>query len=82
LVLEFLQTGKRKPLCSFKSGKSVLIEPDGNTYLCGNFKEFFIGNILRDAFRVMSRNAEGINRNMWRRCCECGSNCYIEEVLN
>lgn len=81
LVINLLKNGKRKPVCAFKSKKAILVEPDGRTYMCGNFKEFFIGNILEKPFEKISRNISHIKNNQWKRCLTCESNCYIEEAL-
>ena len=81
LVIELLKTGRRKPVCAFKAKKSILIEPDGKTYVCGNFKDFYIGNLLEESYKAVSRNVNRIKHDSWKRCFSCGSNCYIDEVL-
>lgn len=81
LVIGLLKTGRRQPACAFMAKKAVLIEPDGNTYMCGNFKDFFIGNAVKDSFDVIQKNAKNIPKDKWKKCFSCESNCYIEEML-
>jgi MoaA/NifB/PqqE/SkfB family radical SAM enzyme len=81
LAIELLRKGRRQPLCAFRAGKAILIEPDGNVYLCGNYKEFFIGNALKEKTEVIAKNAAGIKGSKWNKCFSCESNCYIDEVL-
>lgn len=81
LIVELLKTGRRKPLCAFKAKKAILIEPDGKTYACGNFKDFYIGNLLDESFRAVSKNIKKIKNDKWDKCSTCESNCYIDEVL-
>ena len=81
-MLQYLKTGRRKPVCAFKAKKSFLLEPDGSAYLCGNYKEFYLGNLLEKPFNQIWRNTRKIKSSLWNRCCSCPSNCYIDEVLN
>lgn len=81
LVIELLKTGRRKPFCAFKAKKSILIEPDGKTYMCGNFKDFYIGNLLKESYEAVSKNVNRIKHDKWKKCFSCESNCYIDEVL-
>jgi len=74
----WLKTGKRKGPCSFKKEQSLLCEPDGAMYLCGNFKEFFIGNVLQRDFSELSRERRDFSRDYAKRCSQCNSNCYID----
>lgn len=80
-MLQYLKTGRRKPVCVFKAKKSFLLEPDGSAYLCGNFKDFHIGNLLKISFSEAWKNAGRLKRSIWKRCSTCSSNCYIDEVL-
>jgi len=81
-MLQYLKTGKRKPVCAFKAKKSFLLEPDGSAYLCGNYKEFYFGNLLEKSFSDIWKNTRRIKKSSWKRCFSCASNCYIEELIN
>lgn len=70
-----LRNGKRISSCSFRQRKAVLIEPDGNTYLCGNFNRFILGNTTKDDFSKIW--LKRFSRKDWRICRKCESNCYI-----
>ena len=59
-MLQYLKTGRRKPVCAFKAKKSFLLEPDGSAYLCGNYKEFYLGNLLEKPFNQIWRNTRKI----------------------
>jgi MoaA/NifB/PqqE/SkfB family radical SAM enzyme len=76
-ILTWLRTGKRKGGCAFKQGKAFLLEPNGEAYLCGNFREFKIGNILAEPLEKIWRNSSNILKHVLGRCSTCVSNCYI-----
>jgi len=80
-MLQHLKTKRRKPICAFRSKKSFLVEPDGSVYACGNFKDFYIGNVLKEPFSIIWKNVRKIKRSKWKRCFSCESNCYIDEVI-
>ena len=79
-ILTWLRTGKRNGGCAFKQGKAFLLEPNGESYLCGNFREFRIGNILDEPLERMLRRTDNRLRRLSRRCSNCVSNCYMNEV--
>lgn len=79
-MAHWLLTGKRNGNCAFRKGKSILLEPSGDLYLCGNFKEFKIGNIFSEPFSRMRSRIPGISKYYARRCLTCSSNCYITEA--
>ena len=81
IFLGYLNTGRRRPLCAFRSRKAFLLEPDGSAYVCGNFKDFYIGNLLEKPFSRIWPNASRIKKSHWKRCFTCESNCYIDEVI-
>lgn len=80
-MLQYLKTDKRNPVCAFKSKKSFLLEPDGSAYLCGNFKDFYLGNLLEKPFSEVWKNVKNIRGPLWKKCFTCGSNCYVDEAL-
>lgn len=79
-VINWLKGGKRNVGCTFRNGKAFLLEPSGDMYLCGNFKEFFIGNIIYDTFSDCWRNIKRIPKDLWKYCETCASNCYLDEA--
>jgi len=62
--------------CSFRQRRAVLLEPDGNIYLCGNFKKFLLGNVIYENFYNIWQNGIFTKRD-WRICRRCESNCYF-----
>lgn len=79
-ILQWLKTGQRSLPCSFRKGKTILIEPDGETYACGNFKDFKIGNIALDPFEKIRRKGYSFEDQFARHCPTCVSNCYMDET--
>jgi len=80
-VLKWLRTGRRNGDCAFRKGKAFLLEPNGETYLCGNFKDFRICNILKEPFEIGWKRRNAVFRSSSHRCASCVSNCYIEEIM-
>ena len=75
----WLLNGKRQGNCAFRQGKSLLLEPNGEIYLCGNFKEFGIGNLLQASLKQLSKfNRDKLAKQYKIKCAGCNSNCYIE----
>jgi len=77
-VVNWLTTGKRRALCNFRRGKVFLLEPDGQVYLCGNFKDFRIGNVLDEPFEKIWRKSTPVLKRLSHRCSTCVSNCYLD----
>jgi MoaA/NifB/PqqE/SkfB family radical SAM enzyme len=76
----WLKKGIRYGPCAFKSGRALLIEPDGSLYRCGNFKEFKLGNILNEPDIVStSSGLKHFGKEYVKKCLSCNSNCYIQE---
>lgn len=80
-VLHWLRTGKRNLGCAFRAGKTFLVEPNGNLYLCGNYKEFRLGNLLEEPLSVVWPRQRRFTAAQWdRRCDTCASNCYLDNA--
>jgi len=79
-VINWLRGGKRNAGCTFRRGEAFLLEPSGDIYLCGNFKEFFIGNIIEDKFSDCWVKVKKIPKSLWKYCETCVSNCYLDEA--
>lgn len=80
-VINWLRGRKRKIGCIFRQRKAVLVEPTGDVYLCGNFKDFKIGNLLQARLRkppVFNRINFGKEYKI--KCETCNSNCYIGNI--
>ncbi|MDD5565666.1 MAG: radical SAM protein [Candidatus Omnitrophica bacterium] len=79
-LLCWLKKNTRIGGCAFKEGKALLVEPDGKAYLCGNFKDFFIANILKE--RLGSKWRASLRRGaaLAGKCLHCNSNCYLHEA--
>ncbi len=77
-IINILRTGRRNNGCNFRRGKAILLEPNGNAYMCGNFKEFKLGNLSREETAEVFKNNRKFSNNVWRRCLKCESNCYLE----
>lgn len=80
-LITWLLTGKRQGGCAFRKNKSLLLEPSGDAYLCGNFKDFRIGNLLKAPLnpslifnRIKFAKAHKI------KCETCNSNCYTDSL--
>lgn len=77
-MLETLQSGRRQRGCFFPE-KGFVLMPDGKTYICGTFLEFFIGNLLENDFETIWL---GSDRRRCRadlipgKCESCFSNSY------
>jgi len=76
-ILNWLKTGKRTLPCSFRRGKAILLESDGEYYACGNFKEFRLGNLLVESFDSGCKKIASVKKYFSKRCSGCISNCYI-----
>lgn len=78
-IIDLLKTGRRNNGCAFRKAKALLLEPNGNVYLCGNFKKFILGNINQNSFsEIRYRKVFGDED---RRVCKiCASNCYWDEA--
>lgn len=77
-LLCWLKTGLRKERCAFREGKSVLCEPDGSVYRCGNFKDFKIGNLLEKSFKRITNSKTHFLKEYNTKCKTCNSNCYMD----
>ena len=77
-IIDFLKGRKRKQDCVFKKGRAFLLEPNGDTYMCGNFKCFKLGNIRDYGFAMISKNRKKIPKQLCKKCLTCESNCYLE----
>ena len=75
-LLSWLIKGRRLGSCAFRKGKAVLLEPDGEFYLCGNYRQARLGNILTEDYKTMSKRAKKVSRYLSKRCLSCVSNCY------
>jgi MoaA/NifB/PqqE/SkfB family radical SAM enzyme len=81
-LIAWLLTGKRQGECAFRKGKSLLLEPNGDIYLCGNFKDFRIGNLLQEPLKqslIFDRN--NLTKKYKIKCETCNSNCYIDSSV-
>ncbi|MFA4888698.1 MAG: radical SAM protein [Candidatus Omnitrophota bacterium] len=76
-MLSWLKEGRRLESCSFRSGRSLLCEPDGSIYACGNFKDFKLGNLLEDSYKNMAASKRGFAKIYKAKCSNCNSNCYF-----
>ena len=79
-ILHWLACGVRRGPCAFQKGMSILCEPDGNAYACGNFKDFHIGNILEKPFSENITPEIKFQASYRKMCIHCNSNCYIESA--
>ena len=80
-VINWLKTGHRSGGCAFRDGKVFLVEPDGESYLCGNYKDFRLGNLTREPLSKIWPHQRAFTKRAWdRRCTTCASNCYIGEA--
>jgi len=77
-LLHWLKAGERKGPCAFRRGKAILCEPDGSVYLCGNFREFRIGNLLHQSFEQIINYRNNFLNFYEIKCKSCNSNCYID----
>lgn len=74
----WLKTGERTTKCAFKLRKAFLLEPNGDAYMCGNFKEARMGNILEEPFGDMWRRSADTIKRVSDKCLNCASNCYLK----
>jgi MoaA/NifB/PqqE/SkfB family radical SAM enzyme len=79
-LLHWLETGERTGPCAFRKGMGMLCEPDGSAYMCGNFKDFKIGNLLSEPFSALMAKKNDFTKSYRARCKECNSNCYIDSA--
>lgn len=77
-MLETLRSGRRNRGCFFPE-KGFVLMPDGKTYICGTFLDFFIGDLLTDEFETIWTGAprSSCRENLIPAKCEsCFSNSY------
>ncbi|MDD4894455.1 MAG: radical SAM protein [Candidatus Omnitrophica bacterium] len=79
-LLTWLRKQRRSGGCAFKAAKAFLVEPDGATYLCGNFKEAGVGNISKEPLECMLKRSRSVLRSIPKNCASCVSNCYWDQV--
>jgi MoaA/NifB/PqqE/SkfB family radical SAM enzyme len=79
-LMHWLDLGERKGPCAFRNGESLLCEPDGSLYCCGNFRDFKMGNVLEKSFSELMRQRKDFSAFYKQRCRRCNSNCYIQEA--
>lgn len=78
-LLDWLKTGIRKGKCAFRKGLSLLCEPDGAVYQCGNYKDFKLGNILEKPYSQLIRARFSHWPAKYKsKCASCNSNCYFK----
>jgi len=77
-LFTWLETGKRDSDCAFRRGKALLLEPSGDIYSCGNYKDFRIGNLLQVPLKESAFfNRNNLAKEYKIKCETCNSNCYI-----
>lgn len=77
-LLAWIRTGVRKGKCAFREGLSLLCEPDGAVYQCGNYKDFKLGNILEKPYSQLIRTRFSQRQIKYKsKCVSCNSNCYF-----
>lgn len=76
-LITWLKTGKRTGGCAFRDGRALLLEPNGEIYLCGNFREFRLGNIFSESYAKLVKKAAGFSQYYPAKCVNCVSNCYV-----
>lgn len=76
-IISLLETGKRRKECVFRKGRAVLLEPNGDTYMCGNFKKFKLGNAIDTHFHNIWQSRFKIPKSNYAQCINCLSNCYL-----
>lgn len=77
-VINWLKGQKRQAGCIFRQRKAILMEPTGDLYLCGNFKELQFGNMKENEFTKIWREVKFLNTAAIRKKCDyCVSNCYM-----
>ncbi|MCA2211328.1 radical SAM protein [Jidongwangia harbinensis] len=77
-MLETLRTGRRSRGCFFPD-KGFVLMPDGKTYICGTFLDFYIGDLLTDDFETIWRGARRKSCQdtlIPGKCESCFSNSY------
>jgi len=80
-ILTWLRTGRRVADCAFRKRKAFLVEPDGEVYACGNFKEFRIGSLFNgESFGAIWNKSGGALKRASDKCLNCASNCYMDEL--
>ncbi|MFH1778042.1 MAG: radical SAM protein [Candidatus Omnitrophota bacterium] len=80
LILTWLKTGRRNDYCAFRQGKAFLLEPDGEMYACGNFRESRIGNVTQSPLEKIWMRAGKAWKAISIKCSTCVSNCYIDKA--
>lgn len=78
-LIGIFKNNRRVVDCIFRQKKAILIEPNGDSYLCGNFKSFSLGNVTEDDFEYIWRKAK-LPKNWREICSKCESNCYLEGI--
>jgi MoaA/NifB/PqqE/SkfB family radical SAM enzyme len=73
----WLRTGKRNIPCNFRRGRVVLLEPNGDLFVCGNFREFKAGNLLTEPCNDVWARGRTLLHKTFAKCSTCLSNCYL-----
>ncbi len=77
-LLTWLKTNKRSGNCAFRNGKAFLLEPNGETYVCGNFRDGWVGNVTKEPFGKIYSRIPFTLKHLSHRCLTCASNCYMD----
>ncbi len=76
-AINWLKREKRQVGCIFRQRKAVLVEPTGDVYLCGNFKQFLLGNFHTEQFEKIWEKSYFFSKLHLDKCSFCASNCYL-----
>ncbi len=77
-LINCLENKKRKAGCSFREGKTVLIDADAKVYACGNYRRFLLGDLRVNKFSDLWIKRKYSKHN-YKICESCESNCYWDE---
>jgi sulfatase maturation enzyme AslB (radical SAM superfamily) len=77
-VLNWLFTGRRLVACNFRKQAAILIEPNGDAFFCGNFREFRIGSLVNGTYTALAKGFKAPQSKYRDRCKACNSNCYMD----